>query len=737
MKFFMKLFRALNSAQTPWQVTLAMAMAMVAGLTPVSGIQNFVILLLVFVLNIHLGLFFVTSAFFAGIGYLFDPFFEKIGFALLNSAGLKGLWTACYNSGLMRMTSFNNSLVLGSSVVALILSVPLYFLLGWSINHYRDALSGVLEKYPRLGLFGILKASKTKDPLFRWWGAGIFAGIAIVAAAIALILVDPAVKWVLERGGSSILQRDVRIGGVDVSLAQGAMAIDRIEVAGDKEGFDALSIDHAAFDLALNALLMNRTHIEKIAITGMGFNTPATLKKDTAPSSESQKSASKGKGMALPAFELPTPASILANADLKSVKASTDAQKEISEIIGKWDKVAKNDLSADNVNDLKKDFAALQTMSVSKDPQQLLKLKDAVFSFNNKVKAQQKMVTSLQEDFKSDRNRLEQLYTKVNQASTDDYNHLKSTYTLDAGGAINVFGLLFGDKIKNYLARARHYYAIIAPYLDSEPKPPVPPRGEGRWMKYPLSGPTANLWITTTEISGILNAQSFNATIKDISDNQKTLGRPVTLSAASDGPQISKLRITGEDNRLGDKVIDRLSFASDGVRLAGLTVDPIQINKSVMAFKGNITLAEMSSLSGNSMVAFKEAAMAIKGNDKTAKLLGDVLSSITAFKADVSVAGSLHEPQVKVSSDIDKQLTKALTAGLESQISEYQQELKDLLAKQTADQMASLKSKAGGLVDINTLAGDQNNALGSLSSDATKLLSTGGVGGALKGIRPF
>ena len=90
MQFILKLFKALNSAQSPWQVTLAITLGMVAGLTPMSGIQTIVVLFLAFVLNIHLGLFFVSSALFAGIAYLFDPWFEQIGYALLVNEGLQG-----------------------------------------------------------------------------------------------------------------------------------------------------------------------------------------------------------------------------------------------------------------------------------------------------------------------------------------------------------------------------------------------------------------------------------------------------------------------------------------------------------------------------------------------------------------------------------------------------------------------------------------------------------------------
>ncbi|MDX2441528.1 MAG: TIGR03546 family protein, partial [Desulfobacterales bacterium] len=230
MQFLLKLFRALNSAQTPWQVTFAITLGMVAGLTPLSGIQTVVIFFLAFLLNIHLGLFFASSAFFAGIGYLFDPMFERIGYVLLAIEGLNGLWTAWYNNGLMRLTYFNNTLVLGSTVVAILAAAPLYFLLGWGISHYREALGSVLSKFPKLGLFGILQASGKKDPLLRWWGAGVFVGVAAVLIAFAILLADPLAKWALEGGASTLLQRDVRVGSVDISFGEGAVDINRLEV---------------------------------------------------------------------------------------------------------------------------------------------------------------------------------------------------------------------------------------------------------------------------------------------------------------------------------------------------------------------------------------------------------------------------------------------------------------------------------------------------------------------------
>lgn len=741
MQFILKLFKALNSAQSPWQVTLAITLGMVAGLTPMSGIQTVVILFLAFVLNIHLGLFFVASALFAGVAYLFDPWFEQIGYALLVNEGLQGLWTAWYNNGVMRLSHFNNTLVLGSTAVALISAVPLYFLLGWIISHYRDSLGRFLEKYPRLGLFGILKAGKKKDPLFRWWGAGLFIGFAALIAAFVMIVADPLVKWALEKGATAALQRDVRIGSVDTHFAEGAVAINRLEIAGEKEGVDAVSMEYIGLDIALNALLFNKTHMEHVAIKGVGFDTDATLKKGSLKSEVDADGSSTEKEsmMAMPAFELPDPKTLLKNADLKSLKVYDEAKGEISRIRLKWAEVADKEFTADTLIEYQKDYEAIKEKAASKDPQKLLELTKDVTAFKAKIDARKKRITDLQKEFDADQQRIKALSAKVKNAPTEDYNALKSKYTLDGSGAMNVVGLLFGEKIASYLAMAEKYYGMIEPHLQSEKVPDeaaLPPRGTGRWVKFTETLPSPDLLIAETEIDGILKEQDFAAVINDISDNQKALGRALTFVALSDGPQISGLKINGEDNRLGDRVRDRVTFSADQFKMDTLDLSSMKISNSNLAMKGNIALDDGTVLSGMSHMAFSNAAITMENlmNGKSAEAVADVLGSISTFGADVTLAGTLESPKIAVSTDLDKKLSGALTAGVKKQAAGYQRELKTLLNEQMKDQLGAIDSDAGKVADINALAGDQSKMLSDLGADAGGLLKGGG---SLKGLLPF
>ncbi|MDY6789976.1 MAG: TIGR03545 family protein [Thermodesulfobacteriota bacterium] len=740
MQFLLKLFKALNSAQTPWQVTFAITLGMVVGLTPLSGIQTVVIFFLAFLLNIHLGLFLASSAFFAGIGYLFDPIFERIGYALLTSQGLNGWWTAWYNNGLMRLSYFNSTLVLGSTVIALLAAAPLYFLLGWSINHYREALGSVLSKFPKLGLFGILQASGKKDPLLRWWGAGVFAGVAAVLIAFAIFLADPLAKWALEGGASQLLQRDVRIGSVDIRFTEGAVDINRLEVAGSKEGFDAVSMEHIGFDIDLNALLFNRTHIEKAAINGMGFHTKATLKK-SVPKKDEDVPAGKSEeksddAFSMPALELPDPKQVLANANLKSVKVYEKAQAEVTRIRAKWDDVAKNEFSDKALKELENDYKALKRKASSNDPGQLLQLKDDLKAFERKLKKREKQIKSIEKEFNTDQKRVGSLLAAIKNAPKNDFNKLKSTYSLDDKGAMNLVATLLGEKVKGYMAMAEKYYSMLAPYLKSEAKPEekLPPRGQGRWIKFAMKVLNPDLLIKKTEIDGILDEQKFSATISNITDRQKELGRPITFEASSDGRNIRGLKISGEDNRLGKGVIDRLSFSAKKLPLDEMVVSSMTLSNTALGFNGDLVISDAKTMNGRTNLRFRDADIKIDNlKGKTAKVVSDVLKSINRFNADVTLGGELDSPKVSVKTDLDKKLSSALSVGLKKQAARYEKELKGLLDSQMRERLASFNDEAANIVDINTLAGSQSSALGNLGSNASGLIT----GGALKKLLKF
>ena len=70
---------------------------------------------------------------------------------------LKDLWTLLYNMPLVALSRYNNTVVTGSLVIALILSLPTYFLAKIGVIYYRENIDSRIQKWK---LVQAIKGSK-------------------------------------------------------------------------------------------------------------------------------------------------------------------------------------------------------------------------------------------------------------------------------------------------------------------------------------------------------------------------------------------------------------------------------------------------------------------------------------------------------------------------------------------------------------------------------------------------
>src|SRR6056297_1108654 len=122
-----KLFKVLNAEAEPGQISAALCLSMFFAFMPFLTLQHLLLLLIVLVLRVNLTGFILVCLVFSAVAFLLDPLFHSLGMAVLSADALSGFWSMLYDSGLLRLTRFNNSIVMGGLVTALLLSLPLYF----------------------------------------------------------------------------------------------------------------------------------------------------------------------------------------------------------------------------------------------------------------------------------------------------------------------------------------------------------------------------------------------------------------------------------------------------------------------------------------------------------------------------------------------------------------------------------------------------------------------------------
>ena len=134
---FIKFLRILASEAAPIQISMGIALAMIAGLTPLFSLHNLLVIFVLFAFRINLAAFLLALAFFTGLAYLLDPVFHNVGLFILQYAEMQATWTNMYNSIFWRVAHFNNTIVMGSLVATLLAFIPMVLILNFLIKRYR------------------------------------------------------------------------------------------------------------------------------------------------------------------------------------------------------------------------------------------------------------------------------------------------------------------------------------------------------------------------------------------------------------------------------------------------------------------------------------------------------------------------------------------------------------------------------------------------------------------------
>ncbi len=158
LEIIAKIFKILRSEDTPAQIAVGFSLGMILGLSPLLTLHNILIILMVIIFRVNLGSVLFSFALFSGLAYLLDPLFHSLGYYLLvDLSALHGLWTFLYQFPIVALSRYNNTVVMGSLVVSLILFLPVLFLMKYFVINYRNHLD---PKFQRLKIVKLFKATK-------------------------------------------------------------------------------------------------------------------------------------------------------------------------------------------------------------------------------------------------------------------------------------------------------------------------------------------------------------------------------------------------------------------------------------------------------------------------------------------------------------------------------------------------------------------------------------------------
>jgi len=158
LKILSQLVKALREGESPGQIAAGFTLGFLIGLTPFWTLQSVLLFLVLFVFKVNMAAGTLAILLAGLLAYLADPLFHALGYFILTGIPfLQGLWEALFNMPVAPLTRFNNTVVMGSTVVGLVLAVPLYFGMRKFVIAYR---SGWEEKVKKWKVVQAVRSSK-------------------------------------------------------------------------------------------------------------------------------------------------------------------------------------------------------------------------------------------------------------------------------------------------------------------------------------------------------------------------------------------------------------------------------------------------------------------------------------------------------------------------------------------------------------------------------------------------
>lgn len=162
LKQIFNFFKLLNSDTGTYQLASGLTIGMFLGFSPFLSLQTILVILILFFFRIQIGAAFLSAFFFKFVAFMVDPLADSLGRAVLEAGSLRSLWVSLYNMPIIPFTRFNNSVVMGSFVVAVILAIPIFFLFKRFIERYRAT---VVVRFKQTKFWKVFTATK----FYNWY----------------------------------------------------------------------------------------------------------------------------------------------------------------------------------------------------------------------------------------------------------------------------------------------------------------------------------------------------------------------------------------------------------------------------------------------------------------------------------------------------------------------------------------------------------------------------------------
>ena len=148
LKLLGKLIKALSSNDSPAQLAWGFVIGSFLGLVPLNTLFTVSTIFVMLIINVNIAAGMLAFALYSFIAWMIDPLFHSVGYwALTSLSFLESFWTTLFNAPIAPLTRFNNTVVMGSLLITVVLIAPNYFLFKAFVVRYRESWNEKIKQW--------------------------------------------------------------------------------------------------------------------------------------------------------------------------------------------------------------------------------------------------------------------------------------------------------------------------------------------------------------------------------------------------------------------------------------------------------------------------------------------------------------------------------------------------------------------------------------------------------------
>lgn len=552
----------------------------------------------------------------------------------------------------------------------------------------------------------------------RWWGLGAFVVFAAIVGCVWIFFVDGWVKGAIEGAGTKAVGAKVEVDAADLSLFPAGLSLTRLQVTNPKTPMtNAVEVARVTMSLDGLNLFRRKVIVEEMTVEGVRLDTPRTTSGAVQPVSDVSPEEESGMfSFALPALEVPDVKNILEKEDLETIRLIEALKGDMQREQEAWESRLKNLPGKAQLAQYEERVKKLKKAGKG-GLEGLLGGVGEVQALKQDIEQEIESLTGAKKEFENTvallRTRLKQIQT----APQRDIQHLKAKYNLSPQGLANMSQTLLGPQIGSWVHQGAAWYERAKPLLEGartvggEDGPQVhkPLRGKGLDVHFKEAHPLPDFLIRLTKVSVDLDLGGVAGTIHNITTDQPTLGQPTTFAFSGDRLKgVQSVALEGALNHVepGDSK-DQLTVQAKGYELTDLALSkdakwPVTLTSGMSDINVNTELkgqALMVRGTGNLRGLHLSAGTEDDPNPLT-KALSSAVTGISQLSLQADVTGTLEQPDVTISSDLDRILQDAAGKMVNELAAKFGAELQSAISAKIAEPMQQLKNNLSGFERI-------------------------------------